>query len=138
VPPDLVILEADEPSPTPTLLWTGLDDLLATAGGVDALRDGVFLVRNGHASFYTSALTHLGFRYDPVCMRACDARARWLRDALRDATSQVTTTHAWRIARKILVIDNAKTLHARAAVTSSDRRRKLRRIAFRTGDVRSW
>ncbi|MDQ1629639.1 MAG: hypothetical protein QOI54_3383 [Actinomycetota bacterium] len=55
IPPDVVILEAEEPSVTPTLLWTSLDDLLANATAIDALREGLFLVRNGAASFYTPA-----------------------------------------------------------------------------------
>lgn len=130
-PPDLVILCSDEPNQTPTLLWTILSDQNHRPGRWSYLADGVFLVNNGRDSFFTTAELAAGFRYDPGCMYACDARARQVAEFFEGAVSDADH-HAWVKAHQVLVIDNRKTLHARAALSDQDRSRLLHRIAFNT------
>ncbi len=130
-PPDLVILCADEPSETPTLLWTVLSDPAHRPGNWNHLAHGIFLVNNGRDSFFTTAELAAGVRYDPGCMVACDQRARYVAQFFEDAASDAHH-HSWATAHQALVIDNRKTLHARAAVLGQDRARLLYRIAFHT------
>lgn len=131
-PPDVVVLCAAEPNSTPTLLWNSKTWSETRTRPRDALEHGVFLVSNGRDSFYTTAkLDPFGVRYDPGCMIPCDQRARmaaqYFADVLEDACE-----HQWVTKNSVLVIDNRTTLHARAAVSSDDGVRELRRIMFAT------
>lgn len=130
-PPDLVILCADQPNQTPTLLWTVLSDPTHWPGRWRYLSHGVFLVNNGRDSFFTTAKLAAGIRYDPGCMIGCDQRARYLAQFFDDATSGAHY-YAWAVPRQALVIDNRTTLHARAAATDHDKSRLLHRLAFNT------
>lgn len=127
-PPDIVALVAKTPSRTPTRLWRTLS--ITRAVPWEALHNGIFLVSSGRDSFFTPAAGDLGFRYDPGCMTPCDQRARataeYFTEALEDADE-----HVWDMPGQILLIDNRRALHARAAVDSdTDAGRTLHRVAF--------
>ena len=130
-PPDLVMLCADEPNETPTLLWTVLSDASHRPGHWSYLADGVFLVKNGRESFFATAVLGAGLRYDPGCMDPCDQRARHVAQFFKEAAGEAHK-HNWATAHQVLVIDNRKTLHARTAVPDQDRARLLHRIALNT------
>jgi len=90
----------------------------------------MFLVHSGRDSFYVPVFSDGRYRYDPGCMSACDARARqveeYLASQLADAVACEWTGHG-----QVLVVDNRRALHARAAVAEGDTDRELTRIAFR-------
>jgi hypothetical protein len=92
------------------------------------VRHGVFLVTNGKDSFFSTAYSDLCFRYDPGCMVPCDARAR---ETVRyfDAAIESALEQSWDEPGKVLVIDNRKTLHARASVID-DPHREVQRVSF--------
>jgi Taurine catabolism dioxygenase TauD, TfdA family len=94
----------------------------------------MFLVHNGHDSFYAPALSGRQYRFDPGCMTACDARAREVEQYFVDQIKNAAT-YEWQDAGQILVIDNYRTLHARSAVAEDDLGRKLTRISFQTKSV---
>lgn len=131
-PPDFVVLQALESSPTPTLLWNIRKELSRQPSGLlDSVDQGVFLVRNGRRSFYSTVTSRLGVRFDPGCMAPCDERARVVEEWLRQAIDW-SVPHEWRDDATLLLIDNRSTLHARAAIRG-DTKRVLHRVAFRTG-----
>jgi hypothetical protein len=129
MPPDIVAFYSATPNATPTKLWTvAIEPDRAVPW--PAVRNGTFLVAGGRGSFYTTA--EHGYRrlsYDPGCMTPCDQRARIVADyfqaALEDAQS-----HDWTTSDQLLLVDNTRTLHARAAVSPGDDARELRRAAF--------
>lgn len=133
-PPDFVVLVASRPSPTPTLVWRA-DARVGEGPGpiwsrLAAFRHGMFLVHSGRDSFYAPAYAPGRYRYDPGCMTACDARAREVKEYLAGQLANATTI-AWTDEGQVLVVDNCRALHARAAVTEGDGNRELTRIAFR-------
>lgn len=131
-PPDLLLLFADEPSITPTLLWSTRSTSSSRTRPSSALAHGIFLVDKGRESFFTtSKLGALGVRYDPGCMIPCDQRARAAAQFFVDIIADATEYH-WTFPRSVLIIDNTTTLHARAEVPSQDKSRHLRRIVFTT------
>jgi alpha-ketoglutarate-dependent taurine dioxygenase len=131
IPPDRVVLWAQEPNETPTLLWTMPPDSNEHAASRAWLDHGVFLVDNGRDSFFTSAATSGGFRFDPGCMVACDQRSRRLAMFFEEALVEAHSHH-WETPEQVLLINNRTTLHARAALSDQDRSRSLVRIAFNT------
>lgn len=132
-PPDLVVLGTRSPAKTPTLLIHGVTVTHRVPDLSDALRDGVFLVRNGTQSFFATAISGDVLRYDPGCMIPCDSQSRLVFETFQRALDDVTEQHRWDDPTRLLVIDNAVTLHARAAVAPGDLGRRLYRLAFRTG-----
>jgi hypothetical protein len=136
VPPDLLVFISERPSATPTQLLR--PSILRRSRGSmtpDALRHGMFLVRNGRDSFYAPALSGSGYRYDPGCMAPCDARAREVQRYFEQESSR-TSAHEWTAVDQVLVVDNRQALHARSAVADGDLDRELTRIAFRIGAAR--
>ena len=135
-PPDVVVLYAEQPNDTPTLLRslslkpTSLNQpRIASPSG---LRGGLFLVRSGSDRFLASARTDVhGYRYDPGCMTPCDERAREAVRYFEEAQANAHQ-HEWTEPHQLLVIDNRTALHGRAAVSGSDVDRVLTRIAYRT------
>jgi TfdA family taurine catabolism dioxygenase TauD len=134
-PPDFVVLYSEKPNSTPTVLWS--DACKLTNPGyprIDRptrLEGGVFLVRSGSTRFLASAYTDRGgYRYDPGCMTPADERAH---EAARhfDSLASGAYRHEWTKHNRVLVINNRRTLHARAAVGEDDADRKLTRIAYR-------
>lgn len=133
-PPDVLVFICERPSATPTQLWR--PDVPARRrrplNTTSALSHGMFLVRNGRDSFYAPALSGSGYRYDPGCMTPCDARALEVQKYFEQQLSRAWA-HEWSAVGQILVVDNRRTLHARAAVADGDLDRELARIAFRIG-----
>lgn len=133
-PPDIVVLLSSRPSPTSTHVW--IADLRAgKSRGVSGLtlaafEHGMFLVHSGRDSFYAPVLAGGRYRYDPGCMTACDARAREVEAYLAAQTAQAAAFE-WTRGGQVLVVDNRRVLHARAAVAEDDTGRELIRVAFR-------
>lgn len=122
VMPDIVMLAAVAPTPTPTLLC---DPGMPT----EAQRTGVFKVGGGSRAFYASAVGQSGeWRYDPGCMIPVNPQAH-------EAARHVATLRAraieyhWREPNTVLVIANRRVLHARAAVLDPQGRR-VQRVAL--------
>ncbi|MFE2613673.1 TauD/TfdA family dioxygenase [Micromonospora chalcea] len=139
-PPDLVILAAQEPSGTPTMLWSSSAAASSSSKLTNPINPwlkipafmvgGLFVVRGGAETFLASAYSTLsGLRYDPGCMAPCDERARRAMQFFEDALTHAYR-HEWSTASQLLIIDNRSTLHARAAVDASDNGRVLRRVCF--------
>jgi hypothetical protein len=125
-PPDFILLTCEEPSPTPTVLWIGKD----LYGLPSDLSHGIFLVSNDSDSFFAPALEKWRrLRYDPGCMVPCDARAAKAARFFEEAISS-SKRIPWDSPRKLLLINNHTTLHARAAVTADDENRELQRIGL--------
>lgn len=140
IPPDVIVLVSQEPSPTPTRLWRlrGPNRRPNEFGGGQAFpfaaaEHGMFLVSNGRDSFFSAAMPSRGnFRFDPGCMSPCDSRAHELVSYLEEEGLRTAETHAWTTGSQVLVINNRTALHARAAIAPGDEHRILNRIAFRT------
>jgi hypothetical protein len=133
-PPDFVVLVASRPSPTPTLVWR-VDARVGEGPGpiwsrLAAFGHGMFLVHSGRDSFYVPAYSAGRYRYDPGCMTACDARAREVEKYLAGQLAKATAI-AWTDGGQVLVVDNRRVLHARAAMAEGDGDRELTRVAFR-------
>ncbi|KAB8197654.1 hypothetical protein FH608_003735 [Nonomuraea phyllanthi] len=129
-PPDFVLLLAEKPSEVPTLLWKcRIIDYQRPS--YNDLRHGVFLVNNGSESFFRTAASGLDLRYDPGCMTPCDERSRRAADFFTDATKSVVEHH-WDEPGKVLLINNRRVLHARAAA-EDEPDREITRVAFRAG-----
>lgn len=81
-----------------------------------------FLVRNGARSFYATILARGQpfARFDPGCMQGTTDHAKTLMQQLLVHTTEPTHVHQW-TPGSVLVIDNWKMLHRRAATTSVDR-----------------
>ena len=75
------------------------------------------------------------YRYDPGCETPCDARAREVQGYFEQQFSHASA-HEWSAAGQVLVVDNRRALHARAAVADGDLERELTRIGFQTGAAR--
>ena len=88
----------------------------------------MFVVRNYSHSFFAPAFGDKGFRFDPGCMSACDTRAEEVVTFFEEALSESEEVF-WDGEDQVLVIDNHRALHARAAVTDADAERMLMRIA---------
>ena len=64
-------------------------------------------------------------------MKACDERALQVVSYLNAAQSE-SVEHDWATKKGILMIDNQKTLHSRAAVHTGDLEREIIRVAVMT------
>jgi hypothetical protein len=136
-PPNIVILTSELPSATPTRLWTlspgnrpPREDFPFHAFG-----NGVFLVTGQGKNFFSPCLVGGDLRFDPGCMTACDERALKVVSYLNAAKSE-SVEHEWAAKEGILMIDNQKTLHSRAAVDSDDLEREIIRVAVTTQAAR--
>ena len=128
VPPDIVLLYAEQPSTTPTML---LRNPLQDSPRHDGTA-GVFLVNGGDDRFLATAYDYgHGLRFDPGCMTPQDQRARGITQAIADAEVRAEA-HIWSEPNIVLVIDNTRVLHGRASVATGDEDRALIRIAFNT------
>ncbi|MEO9898449.1 MAG: TauD/TfdA family dioxygenase [Paracoccaceae bacterium] len=102
-----------------------------TTDVVEAMRAGVFLVRNGKRSFYANILSDaVSFmRWDAGCMFPKDAKALKAAKALsQPANITMKTTINWQ-AGAFLIIDNWSVLHARGPVVDRTSRRELLRVS---------
>jgi hypothetical protein len=66
----------------------------------------------------------------PGCMTTCDARARQVEEYFTGQLAEVATFE-WTTAGQVLVVDNRRALHSRAAVADGDMDRELIGVAFR-------
>ena len=129
-PPDVLMLYCEQNSSTDTLLWRSAGLLGGqVVSPPRGLWDGMFLVENGRDSFYSPARDVRGYRYDPGCMQACDQRAAAV-VAYFTGQLEHAEKHSWAEPGTVLMLDNRSVLHARAAVTETDRDRELIRVAF--------
>ncbi|MFF8426063.1 TauD/TfdA family dioxygenase [Streptomyces sp. NPDC016566] len=128
-PPDLLVLLNERPSGTPTLLWRKAAFSKLPFAAPDYMRHGVFLIRNGRDSFFSTAWENSKFRYDPGCMEPADARARQTVRYFEETAPEWVNEHYWENPGTCLVINNQRVLHARAAATN-DPERELKRISF--------
>jgi hypothetical protein len=99
------------------------------------LRSGVFLVRNGRRSWYSTVLCDKGpfIRFDPGCMAPANERGK-LVDSL--ITARIEAARSTRIewARgDALVVDNWKVLHGRDGADGDDDRLLLRALVTNQG-----
>ena len=123
--PDIVLLSALEPTPTPTLLCS-------PGTPTAAQRTGVFKVGEGRSSFYAHAVDDDGrWRYDPGCMTPMDDDAR-IAAAQFAALESSAIHHMWIEPQSVLVIANRRALHARASATDASTRR-VQRAALISG-----
>lgn len=133
-PADIVVLVSARASPTPTFVWTAAAHIGKGAGPIwsrlAAFGHGMFLVHSGRDSFYAPVLSGGRFRYDPGCMTACDVRARQVDEYLASQLAEAAAFE-WASSGQVLVIDNRRALHARAAIAEGDAGRELTRVAFR-------
>jgi hypothetical protein len=127
-PPRFVVLSATEPSLTGTLLWRPPSTPTWTA----LTQHGVFTVSNGPTRFLSTVENGCFLRFDPGCMTAADSSARRLQSRLTAASADAVV-HSWTEPDTVLVIDNWRALHARAAVTDESEQRVMQRIAYRQG-----
>ena len=114
-PPDAVLLEYRQPTPlAPTLLFMPQLDVVTPAVG-HALRQGVFAIGFGRATFLAHVLTEERLRFDPVVMVPRDPLARvaqrFIYDCIDNAVEYCAPGPG-----TTLIIDNRRTLHGRAAV----------------------
>lgn len=129
-PPDLVFLVCERASVTHTLLWRPRRiEHQTVVTEPECARHGIFLVHSGGDSFFSPAYANARFRYDPGCMTPCDARAR---ETVRhfEAAAKRATEHRWEHADTVLIIDNRRTLHARASA-ANEPQREIQRVAYR-------
>jgi alpha-ketoglutarate-dependent taurine dioxygenase len=92
------------------------------------LEHGVFAVLAGKNSFYSTAYVRGTFRFDPGCMVPCDQRSHQTVKYFEHALGE-SVEHAWDSPGKILVIDNRRTLHARASA-EAEPDREMQRLAL--------
>ncbi len=130
-PPDFVLLMMEETSQVPTLLWKAKIIDYQRLSYLD-LQHGVFLVNNGGESFFRTAASGLDLCYDPGCMDPCDERSRRAAAFFADAAKSAVEHH-WDEPGKVLLINNRRVLHARAAA-ESEPDREITRIAFSVGE----
>ena len=129
-PPDWIALIVEKANATPTKLWR-------PPGGANtvpwsAFLNGVFLIKNGADRFLESIGSAGRLRYDPTCMTPCDRRAAQAAAFFSTLETDIRE-HSWSRDNEVLLINNRKVLHARAAVIDpADRHtRVIHRLAFR-------
>lgn len=127
-PPDIVVLACVTPSTTPTRLWSRRRYGRFVGGLPDSVEHGVFLVSSGNDSFFATAVGGGRLRYDPGCMMPCDARSRQAVQFFQNQYESATE-HAWDQPNLLLLIDNRRSLHARASA-AQEPQREIQRIAF--------
>ena len=94
------------------------------------LKAAPLLVRNGRASFYSTALPADGrfLRWDAECIEPVDARGYEAIEVLTRRLSSLTVEKHLLEAGEILAIDNWRLLHGREAAPVDSGRRLLRRL----------
>lgn len=94
------------------------------------LKTAPLLVRNGRASFYSTALPADArfLRWDAECIEPVDARGYEALEVLTRRLSSLTVEKHLLEAGEVLVIDNWRLLHGREAAPVDSGRRLLRRL----------
>lgn len=125
-PPDFVVLWSKEPNATSTRVWVPLNTVTRS------MRHGMFVVNTGRDTFFAPAIrSHFALRYDPGCMEPVDAAGRDLANLLQNPPDESVTEILWDTPGQVVVIDNRRSLHGRAAVADGDSARVLHRLALR-------
>jgi hypothetical protein len=108
-------------------------DINFTVNENEAMRTGVFLVRNGKRSFYASILSKdVPFmRWDEGCMQPKDKKAKIAVTALSQLPNNTKRTTIHWTKGSLLVIDNWRVLHARGQTTDQNSQRKLLRVSVK-------
>ena len=129
------------------LLYAGENDVTATptrlvdvvalnfsAEEKDLLGRVPLVVENGRSSLLATVLGPAGLiRYDPVCMRPANSEGRKVVGLLQSRLSQAKAVEiSWKKGM-VLVVDNARILHARGAVAAPGCRR-LQRVLVMQGE----
>lgn len=94
------------------------------------LKAAPLLIRNGRASFYSTALPADGrfLRWDAECVEPVDERGREAVEVLVRRLSSLTAERHLLEAGEILVIDNWRLLHGREAAGIDSGRRLMRKL----------
>ncbi len=129
LPARLSVMRSRVPTSTPTLLLDA-HGLLAEEPGVRVeLKRQAWLVSGGARSFYASTIDFTGrvrFNRDVMTPTSSAAEAAELAfQDLIDAAEPIA--HTWQ-ANELLLLDNARFLHARPAVRENDSDRQLERL----------
>jgi Taurine catabolism dioxygenase TauD, TfdA family len=116
--------EGDNPAPTSLL---DLQSSVFDNAERETMRDGLFFVKNGKHSFYSSILSPLRsyFRYDPGCMSPINDAAHQM-DGIMKSKNRFISEFIWQ-AGMLLIIDNWRILHGRGASPMSISPRKILR-----------
>ena len=129
LPARLSVMRSRAPTSTPTLLLDA-QGLLAgePALGVQLKRQA-WLVYGGARPFYSSIIDLSGkVRFNRHVMTATSAAATSAERAFQDLIDDAEPiAHAWK-ANELLLLDNARFLHARPAVRENDSDRQLERL----------
>lgn len=127
--PDFVAMHSSSPNATPTLLWR--PPSLHGSSIRNDLGYGVFHVDGGSDSFLAHVRDGGKWRYDPGCMTPCDQRARRVSDWFHEQATTGYVIHSWSEPNTLLLIDNRRALHGRAAVADGDQEsRVLERVTY--------
>lgn len=133
-PPDLIVLYAPQTSSISTVLWS-----TAQSGVPGTIRDdmqhGLFVVDPNESPFLAPAMNRGRLRFDPGCMAPADARAWRIVEFFADRRP-FAFKHEWSTPHLALIIDNARTLHARNDATAQPDR-VLHRISLRAQETSS-
>lgn len=132
IPPEFMLLAAQQQdagdSPTHLKrLWAP-----PPPASADDMRQGVFRVDAGRRSFYATCQSADGrMRFDPGCMAPIDPRSRRLCTAILGVEPDFS--HRWTRPDEILIVDNARVMHARGHVDNSSRRALYRVLLSTAG-----
>jgi hypothetical protein len=112
IPPRFLLLWAPVISVVPTLL---LDTRPLIADHRKILERGIFAVNGGTTSFYTSLLSceHKLVRFDEDCMIPSNSMGLQALDVVRDYFTRTCATAIEWNAKRALLIDNHRMVHAR-------------------------
>lgn len=126
VPSRYIVLACVNPGtesrPTRLLDWR---DVSLSQQDSELLKTAAFRVVNGRRSFFSSVLSskRIFVRYDPGCMVPVDSMSKRVKNFMSGLKNERATKEVEWTTGKVVVIDNWRVLHGRAAAdtTSSDR-----------------
>ncbi|GAA4983488.1 hypothetical protein GCM10023205_61690 [Yinghuangia aomiensis] len=127
-PPDLIALHCGGVNEIPTKVLPLIGDLSPGYSARIHMTHGIFLVQNGHDSFFAPAYEGNRYRYDPGCMTPCDSRSRRTVDYFAGLAERAIEI-SWDEPEKFLLLDNRRVLHGRPAATE-DPNRELQRVCL--------
>jgi hypothetical protein len=131
-PPGILLMRSvGEPSRTGTLLVHVLG--IANEHERRQLRHDLWKVSTPQSSFYTSSLTGIVLRFDPVCMSPIGRESAASQEVIGAVVARGGTIRIdWLDSAKVLILDNWSTIHCREACTPSDvKTRRLERVLVR-------
>lgn len=129
IPPSYVLLRPQAATTTPTVV-APIDVSSMSVEVRCAGLNGVFKVRNGNNTFLTHGLVGRSIRYDPMCMHACDQRARDFERFVVESATASAFEYVHPESRPWLVLSNTGCLHGRASVPTDAEVRRIDRWAL--------